>query len=52
MKAMETTETVSSAAMEKRMEMRSWRQIVPVPENNRGRTGKMTCKSVEQKENQ
>jgi hypothetical protein len=36
MKIMETTETVSSDDMEKRVERRNRRQIAPVPEKNRG----------------
>ena len=51
MKTMETTEEVSSDGMEKCVERHNWRQIVPVPEKNRGRTGKSPCKSVEQAEN-
>jgi hypothetical protein len=35
MKTMETTEEVSSDGMEKHVERQNWRQIVPVPENNR-----------------
>jgi hypothetical protein len=47
----ETTEEVSSRGVEKRGKGTNVNEALLLPEKNRGRTGKVTCKSVEQEEN-
>jgi hypothetical protein len=51
-KTSETMEKVSSYGVEKRAESIDVNEDLPLPEKNGGWTGNVTCKSMEQEENQ